>query len=157
MSDEDDTTIRLALICVQNAERSQMAATFAERERATRDLKGSVDILSGGTHPADHVYEEVVEVMDEEGLDLSDRTPHEITTEDLLSCDYVATIGCSTLDVSEAESDADIHDWVLDDPDGQDLDRVREIRGDVKERVRALFDEISASDSAAKVDIMSDE
>ncbi|WP_049904269.1 low molecular weight phosphatase family protein [Natrialba asiatica] len=138
-----DDPIRIAFMCVQNAGRSQMSTAFAERERDRRDLADRVEILTGGTHPADHVHEEVIEVMDEAGFDLSDRTPREITIEELQSCDYVATMGCSTLDVGEVGEDVDIRDWALEDPDGSDFDRVREIRDEIEQRVIALFDEFS--------------
>jgi arsenate reductase len=130
-------------MCVQNAGRSQMATAFAKRERERRDLD-ELEILTGGTHPADHVHEEVIEVMREERFDLSERTPREITSEELRSCEYVATMGCSTLDVDEDNPTVDIRDWNLPDPDGQDLETVREIRSDIEQRVRALFDEITA-------------
>jgi protein-tyrosine-phosphatase len=55
-------------------------------------------------------------------------------------------MGCSTLDVGEVGDDADIRDWALNDPDGQDLDRVREIRDEIEGRVTALFDEFSSSE-----------
>ncbi len=137
-----DTPIRAAFMCVQNAGRSQMSTAFAERERAQRGLDDDVDILTGGTHPADHVHEEVVDVMQENGVDLSDRTPRNISTEELESCDYVATMGCSTLELDADASHVDIRDWALEDPDGQDLDAVRAIRDDIEARVQALFDEI---------------
>nr|WP_202613942.1 low molecular weight phosphatase family protein [Halostella pelagica] len=130
-------------MCVQNAGRSQMSTAFAERERDRRGLDDRVEILTGGTHPADHVHEEVIDVMDEAGFDLSDRTPREITIEELQSCEYVATMGCSTLDVGEVGSDVDVRDWALDDPDGEDMERVREIRDEIEQRVIALFDEFS--------------
>jgi len=133
--------IRVAFMCVQNAGRSQMSTAFAERERERRGLEDEVEILTGGTHPADEVHDIVVEVMAEEGFDLSDRTPQAITTAELASCDYVATMGCSTLEL-DADDDVDVRDWALDDPDGQDLDRVREIRDEIRERVAAIFDEI---------------
>ena len=60
--------IRIAFMCVQNAGRSQMSTAFAERERERRGLEGRVEILTGGTHPADHVHDEVVNVMDEAGF-----------------------------------------------------------------------------------------
>lgn len=129
-------------MCVQNAGRSQMATAFAERERERRDLTDRIDILTGGTHPADHVHQEVIEVMADAGFDLSDRTPREITIDDLRSCDYVATMGCSTLDVGTVGTEVDVRDWALDDPAGQELERVREIRDEVEARVTALFDEL---------------
>lgn len=136
--------IRIAFMCVRNAGRSQMATAFAERERKRRGLDDRVDILTGGTHPAEHVHEEVIDVMDDAGFDLSDRVPREITINELQSCDYVATMGCSTLDVGEIRSDVDVRDWALDDPDGQERERVREIRDEIDGRVMALFDEIEA-------------
>lgn len=130
-------------MCVQNAGRSQMATAFAERERERRGLDDVVEILTGGTRPADRVHEEVIDVMREEGFDLSERTPREITSEELRSCEYVATMGCSTLDVDEEDSTVDIRDWNLPDPHGEDTDTVRSIRDDIHQRVVDLFDELS--------------
>jgi arsenate reductase len=139
MSDTHTTDpIRIAFVCVRNAGRSQMSAAFAERERDRRGLDGRVEILSGGTHPADAVHDVVIEAMDEVGLDVSDRTPRGITDAELRTCDHVATMGCSTLDLG----DVDVHDWALDDPGEADLDRVREIRDEIERRVVALFDDV---------------
>ena len=148
MSTDTDSAdpIRIAFMCVQNAGRSQMSSAFADRERERRGLEDRVEILTGGTHPADHVHDEVIEVMEEVGFDLSDRTPREITLDELRSCNYVATMGCSTLDVGEVGDDIDIRDWALDDPDGQDPDRVREIRDEIEGRVIAIFDEFSSTE-----------
>ncbi|MFC4407856.1 low molecular weight phosphatase family protein [Haloarchaeobius iranensis] len=143
---EADDPTRIAFMCVQNAGRSQMSTAFAEREREQRGLEDRVEILTGGTHPADHVHDEVIEVMNEAGFDLSDQTPREISLEELRSCDYVATMGCSTLDVGDVGDEVDVRDWALEDPDGQDLDRVREIRDDIEQRVKSLFDEISTAE-----------
>ena len=129
---------RIGFVCVQNAGRSQMATAFAERERRERDLDG-VEIVTGGTHPADEIHEVVVEIMDEIGFDLSRRTPREISTEDLESCDLVATMGCSTL---ELDDEIDVRDWALDDPYLASQEGAREIRDEVREKVRGLFDEI---------------
>ncbi|ELY65476.1 low molecular weight phosphatase family protein [Natrinema versiforme] len=138
-----DDPIRIAFMCVQNAGRSQMSTAFAERERDRRGLEDRVELRTGGTHPADRVHEEVIEVMAEAGFDLADRTPREISLEELQSCDIVATMGCSTLDVGEVGDDVDIRDWALEDPDGSDLEEVRETRDEIERRVVALFDEFS--------------
>jgi protein-tyrosine-phosphatase len=120
-----------------------MSTVFAERERQRRDLEDRVEILTGGTHPADHVHDEVIAVMDEAGLDLTGRSPREISLPELRSCDIVATMGCSTLDVGEVGEDVDIRDWALEDPDGADLDQVRGIRDEIEQRVLNLFNEFS--------------
>ena len=138
-----ESGVRVAFVCVQNAGRSQMSTAFAERERERRGLEDDVEILTGGTRPAAEVHEEVVEVMREDGFDLSDREPREITTAALESCEYVATMGCSTLELDAGgEVGPDVRDWALADPDGRDLDRVREIREEIEAKVVALFDEI---------------
>ncbi len=139
---DTDDPIRIAFMCVQNAGRSQMSTAIAEREREQRGLEDRVEILTGGTDPADHVHEEVVKMMAEDGFDLSDRQPREISLDELRSCDYVATMGCSTLDVGDVGESVDIRDWALPDPDGEDMDTVRTIRDDIKGRVAALFDEL---------------
>jgi arsenate reductase len=116
-----------------------MSAAFAERERDERDLGDHVEIVTGGTHPADSVHDEVVTAMDKIGIDMSDRAPQEISTETLESCDVVATMGCSTLEL-DAEY-VDVRDWALEDPHGKDVEDVREIRDEVGSRVQELFDE----------------
>ena len=135
---------RFGFVCVQNAGRSQMSTAFAERERDERGLQDRVGIVTGGTDPADHVHEEVVTVMNEVGIDLSDRTPQTVSTETLESCDVVATMGCSTLEL-DADS-VEVRDWALDDPDGEDLDSVRAIRDDIEGRVADLFNEFVGGD-----------
>ena len=139
MSDTTTQPPRIAFVCVQNAGRSQMSFAFAERERERRGL--DVTVLTGGTHPADAVHDEVIGAMADLGIDLSGRTPREITTDELRSCDYVATMGCSTLDLP---ADVDVRDWALDDPDGEAPDRVHDIRDEIESRVSALFDELEA-------------
>ncbi|WP_253738995.1 low molecular weight phosphatase family protein [Halohasta salina] len=141
----DDSTATLGFVCVQNAGRSQMSTAFAERERERRGLEDSVEIITGGTHPADSVHDEVVTVMEDHDIDLSDRTPREVSTDELESCDVVATMGCSTLELDA--DDVDVRDWALDDPDGQGLDEVRAIRDDIEQRVTDLFDEVDTNGS----------
>ncbi|MDH5019125.1 arsenate-mycothiol transferase ArsC [Halobacterium rubrum] len=134
-------TTTLAFVCVQNAGRSQMSAAFAEREVDRRDLGDEVEVLTGGTHPADSVHDGVLDAMADAGFDLSDRQPREIGEAELRDCDYVATMGCSTLDLGDVDG-VDVRDWALDDPGGEAPERVREIRDEVEGLVVALFDEI---------------
>lgn len=135
--------MNVAFVCVQNAGRSQMATAFAEREREQRGVEDEIEILTGGTQPADHVHEEVVRVMQENDIDLAETTPREITPEELQEAEYVITMGCSAHDVCPATWSGESRDWGLDDPDGQDVDRVREIRDEIEQRVSDLFDELS--------------
>jgi len=138
MSDEGDR-LRLGFVCVQNAGRSQMSYAFAEREVERRGLGDRVRLLTGGTHPADHVHEEVLDAMAEVGIDVSGRPPREVTDAGLNECDYVATMGCSTLSLSDS---VEARDWALADPDGKSPEEVAAIRDEIEGKVVALFDEV---------------
>ena len=133
----DDERTTLAFMCVRNAGRSQMATAFAERERDRRGLGDRVEIVTGGTAPADSVHTVVVEALAEVDLDVGGRTPQHISEATLKASDFVATMGCSTLDLPSVDTD----DWDLDDPGDQPIETVREIRDTIERRVVALFDE----------------
>lgn len=92
--------------------------------------------LSAGTTPADHVHPEVVEVMREIGIDLSDRRPQLLTRELAEQADVVVTMGCG--DECPLIPGKRYIDWELEDPAGQPLERVRAIRDDIRRRVRDL-------------------
>jgi protein-tyrosine-phosphatase len=133
--------MRFTFVCIQNADRSQMATAFAKQERRRRGVEDEVEIVTGGTDPAESLHEEVITVMDEAGFDLRDVTPRRITPEELGECDYVAAMGCTADGVCPATWSEASRDWDLEDPHGKELDTVREIRETVEQRVRELFDE----------------
>jgi arsenate reductase (thioredoxin) len=139
--------MKVAFVCVQNAGRSQMSAAFAERK--AKETADSIEVLTGGTQPADSVHEEVIDVMEEVGVDLSNRTPQEITPENLQNCDYIITMGCSAEGVCPATWSGENRDWGLDDPHGKDVEEVREIRDEIETRVEALFDELTTKKQTA--------
>jgi arsenate reductase len=136
------TPVRIAFVCVQNAGRSQMATAFARRELEARNLEEEVTILTGGTRPAEHVHDEVIQTMGEVGIDLADATPREISFAEIRDSDYVITMGCSAEDVCPAGWAGTHREWDLEDPDGKGPERVRTIRESVRQHVSALFDEI---------------
>jgi protein-tyrosine-phosphatase len=117
-----------------------MAAALAERERDRRGL--AVEVLSGGTDPAERVHDVVVRAMAELDIDLSGARPREIPREELLAVDVVVTMGCSADDVCPATWRGDARDWGLDDPADRPLEEVRGIRDEIAERVVDLFDGI---------------
>ena len=136
-ADPNGTITTLTFMCVRNAGRSQMATAFAERERAERGLEDEVEIVTGGTDPADAVHDVVGEALAEVGLDVGGRTPRHVSEATLADSDFVATMGCSTLDLPGVDTD----DWALDDPGERPIEAVRPIRDEIEERVIAVFDE----------------
>lgn len=138
---------KITFVCVGNAGRSQMATAFAERERHQRGLEEAVTIVTGGTDPRDQVHDDVIRVLDEVGIDISDRTPREITADDVVDAEYIVTMGCSITDFAPDGWDGTAETWNLKHPGGDDLDSVRAQRDEIRRRVRDLFDRIGfASD-----------
>lgn len=136
------TATAVAFVCEGNAGRSQMATAFAERERAERGL--DLDIVTGGTDPADHVHDSVVEVLQEKGIDVGDRTPRRIRPEDIEAVDRVVTMGCSVDEFRPAGWSGESERWDLEHPGGDDLDAVRAQRDEIERRVEALFDDLES-------------
>jgi arsenate reductase (thioredoxin) len=123
-------------VCRQNAGRSQMSQALFEQLTAGRHRA-----LSAGTTPADRVHPEVVEVMDELGIDLSDRTPTRLTPALAEQADLVITMGCG--DQCPVIPGTRYVDWDLPDPAQQPVEAVREIRDEIARRVRELVDELN--------------
>lgn len=95
---------------------------------------------SAGTEPAVRVHPEVVEVMREVGIDLSDRRPLLLTRELAVRADVVVTMGCG--DACPVIPGKHYIDWQLPDPAGQSIDVVRALRDDISRRVVHLVREI---------------
>ena len=118
--------------CVHSAGRSQMAAAFFNRLADPSKARA----LSAGTTPGDRVHPEVVAVMQEEGIDLSEARPQKLTPELATEAQLLITMGCG--DECPYVPGLRRDDWPLDDPKGQRLERVRAIRDDIRARVEAL-------------------
>lgn len=135
--------IRVDFVCVQNAGRSQIAAAFARRECSKRGLDDVVEIHSGGTEPAESVHEEVVEAMSEVGIDIGDRSPKYVAElESLKGTDYLITMGCTLTKFNPDQYGTESYEWELTNPDGKDMETVREVRDEIESEVNDLFDEI---------------
>jgi protein-tyrosine-phosphatase len=125
----------ILFLCIHNAGRSQMAAAFA------RDLSGGrVDILSGGSEPADSVNPVAVEVMAEIGIDISEFVPQRFNDELLSAVDVVVTMGCG--DTCPYIPGKRYIDWPLDDPKGRPINEVRRIRDEIRDRVAELLTQL---------------
>ncbi|MGZ6804424.1 MAG: arsenate reductase ArsC [Mycobacteriales bacterium] len=123
-------TPTVLFVCVHNAGRSQMAASFL------RDLAPGVTVLSAGSRPRAVVNPVVVQAMAEVGLDLSGATPTALTRESVQRADLAVTMGCG--DACPVLPGTTYLDWELRDPAGQPLEVVRQVRDDVRRHVEAL-------------------
>lgn len=125
------TTVIFA--CVHNAGRSQMAAAFfealADPERARA--------LSAGTSPAESVHPEVVAAMREVGIELGAVRPRQLDEALAHQAGLLVTMGCG--EACPVVPGLEREDWALADPKGQALERVREIRDEIRRRVVTLL------------------
>jgi protein-tyrosine-phosphatase len=119
-------------MCIHNAGRSQMAAGWL------RHLAGNeIEVLSGGSEPGSTLNQMAVAAMNEVGIDISNNVPTIWTTEIVQQADVVVSMGCG--DVCPVFPGKRYEDWDLKDPAGQDLDFVRAVRDDIKNRVIDLM------------------
>ncbi len=122
-------------VCVHNAGRSQMAAGLVKLRS-----EGRIHVRSAGSDPGERINPAVVEAMDELGVDMTEEFPKPLTDEVVRAADVVITMGCG--DACPIYPGKKYEDWVLDDPEGQDLEAVRRIRDEVDFRVRRLIGEL---------------
>jgi protein-tyrosine-phosphatase len=112
---------RMAFICVENSNRSQMAQAFA-----TMLGNGQVEAFSAGSRPSGVINPRAIAAMAELGYDLSQH--HSKSIVDLPSeiFDFVATMGCGDncphLKANYRE------DWQIPDPRQMDADEFRKVR-----------------------------
>jgi arsenate reductase len=127
--------VNVLFVCLHNAGRSQMSAALF-----TRAAEGRHVAESAGTTPGEHVHPEVVEAMDEVGIDLSENVPQLLTTELAERADVVVTMGCG--DACPYIPGKRYLDWQLPDPKGRPVEDVRRLRDDIERRVVELVHEL---------------
>jgi arsenate reductase len=123
-------------VCVQNAGRSQMAAGLLD------DLGGGlVHVRSAGSAPADQLNSNVMKAMSEVGIDIGKEFPKPMTDEVVRAADVVITMGCG--DACPIYPGKRYEDWQVDDPATLDLEGVRRVRDEIKDRVEVLLGELA--------------
>lgn len=119
--------------CVHNAGRSQMAAAFFNALVDPQKARA----LSAGTQPGERVHPEVQAAMAEVGIDLSAARPQRLTDELAQGAAWLITMGCGEACPHVPGLRRD--DWPLEDPKGEPVERVRQIRDEVRSRVSQML------------------
>jgi arsenate reductase len=132
--------------CVHNAGRSQMATAFFNQLADPAKARA----ISAGTDPGPRVHPEVLEVMRETGIDLSNAKPQKLTGDLAGSADMLITMGCGENCPYVPGLLRD--DWPLPDPKSKDIQAVRTIRDEIKSRVENLLLDKGLSISTASVE-----
>lgn len=130
--------MKILFVCVENAGRSQIAEAFANHYG-----KEKVLATSAGVMLAEQVNPVVVEVMREKGIDISANKPKLLTTKMTEEADRIITMGCSVEKICPAPLLKNVVDWALEDPKGQPIEKVRQIRDEIEKRALKLLSEIT--------------
>jgi protein-tyrosine-phosphatase len=123
--------------CVHNAGRSQMAAAFFGQLADPAKARA----ISAGTEPGERIHPEVLTVMKEVGIDLSNAKPQKLTEKLAKDAQLLITMGCG--DKCPYVPGLRRDDWPLRDPKGLPIEAVRSIRDEVQRRVKDLIDQES--------------
>jgi arsenate reductase len=97
----------------------------------------SARAVSAGTQPAERVHGEVLRAMDEVGIDLSSARPQLLTEQLAKSATLLVTMGCG--ESCPVVPGVERQDWLLADPKGESLQKVREIREEIRRSVIELI------------------
>lgn len=119
--------------CIHNAGRSQMAAAWFNA-LANRD---KAQAISAGTEPGTRVHPEVVAAMREVGIELEGLKPQKLTDELAAGAALLVTMGCG--EACPYVPGLRRLDWPLEDPKGKPVERVRQIRDEVRAHVVKLL------------------
>lgn len=122
-------------VCVQNSGRSQMAAALARQIGGDR-----VHVRSAGSQPGERILPQVALALAEIDLDVTDEFPKPLTDDVVRAADAVVTMGCG--DACPLYPGKRYLDWSLEDPADLDLDGVRRVRDDIRDRVERLITEL---------------
>lgn len=132
---------RVLFVCVENSNRSQMAEAFA------RLLGGhAVEAYSAGSRPSGVINPKAIAAMAELGYDLSAHGSKALDDLPNVEFDFVATMGCGDqCPFIRARARAD---WALPDPKHMSPAAYREVRDDIRERVRRMLNDLGLAVAA---------
>ena len=102
--------------------------------------KGQVSAQSAGIRLADKINPVVVLAMAEKGIDISSKRPKMLTNQMIQEADLIITMGCGAEELCPGSFIKESIDWKIYDPKGKQLAKVREIRDDIEERIKQLFE-----------------
>ena len=123
---------KILFVCVENAGRSQMAEGFL------RKYAPQFDAISAGTKPKSQLIPNVIDVMKEIGIDITEQKPKPLTDEMTVQS-ITVNMGCMDKESCPTLFVDDVIDWNIPDPKDKDIKQIREIRDEIKNKVLSLI------------------
>jgi arsenate reductase (thioredoxin) len=132
-------------VCVENAGRSQIAEAFF-RKYAPRGYM----TVSAGTRPVGEINPVVIQAMKEVSIDIS-KQKSKIITEDMMRNSAVkVNMGCMDKEACPTLFIHNLIEWGIEDPKGKSIEKIREIRDNIEQRVRQLAADLVKSSPQIK-------
>jgi len=126
--------VNVLFVCTANGGRSVMAERLFRRE-----ANGRHAARSAGSAPGTAAHPQVLDVLQEIGIDASDHVPRKLDDASVAWADVVVAT-CD--DACPFVPGKHYVGWRLPDPKHEPIDRVREIRDDIARRVHELVVEL---------------
>ena len=123
---------RVLFVCVENANRSQMAEAFAHIHGG-----GRVEAFSAGSRPAGRINPRAVEAMREVGYDLTRHRSRSLAEIPDGEYDVAVTMGCG--DECPLVRARRREDWGIPDPKEMPPEQFRAVRDLIEQKVKALL------------------
>jgi arsenate reductase len=136
-------TKTILFLCVHNTFRSQIAEACFNKFAKERGIKWQAK--SAGFLKTEKINEKAVILMKEEGIDISDKKPKLMTEEMIKSADKIVVVcqECEELGLCiNLPANKNIEHWRLPNPAEMELEKAREIRNQIKEKVSNLIKEL---------------
>ncbi len=129
----------LLFVCIGNSCRSQISEGWAKFFNE-KYFKNSFDVYSAGTAPAGWVAEGAIQAMAEVGIDISSQYSKHLSELPIKKTDFLITLGCGVS--CPWFPHKKIIEWEIEDPVGQPIEKFREVRDILKEKIYKLMKEI---------------
>ena len=128
---------RFLFVCVENANRSQMAEAFAR-------IHGGADVeaYSAGSRPSGVVNPKAIAAMAELNYDLSKHGSKSLDEVKDLEFDFVATMGCG--DACPFVKARIRDDWQIPDPKHMEPVAFREVRDYISKKVQSAVEMVKS-------------
>ena len=123
---------RVLFVCIENANRSQMAEAFARFYGG-----GKIDVCSAGSRPSGRINPRAVEFMKEVGYDLSTHQSKSLNDLPDLPFDVAVTMGCG--DACPLVRAKRREEWDIPDPKDLPAEEFRKVRDLIESKVKYLL------------------